>query len=152
MGNTHPGLLDEVLDAHGGAKRWATARRIRAQVRSGGLLIRTRVPGNRFADYEITVEPAQRRAVLDPFPKDGLRGVFDSGEARIEVENGAVIESRANPRAAFSGSSGLRRNLRWDALDSTYFAGYAMWNYLTTPYLLTREGVEVWEGEVEREW
>jgi hypothetical protein len=22
-----------------------------------------------------------------------------------------------------------------------------MWNYLTTPYLLTREGVEVWEGE-----
>ena len=147
MGNTDTGLLDEVLDAHGGAERWAAARRIRSRVRSGGLLIRTRVPGNRFADYEVTVEPAERRAVLDPFPKDGLRGVFDSGEARIEAEDGAVIESRANPRAAFSGGSGLRRNLRWDALDSTYFAGYAMWNYLTTPYLLTREAVEAREGE-----
>jgi hypothetical protein len=147
VGSMHSGLLEEVLDAHGGTKRWAAARQIRARVRSGGLLIRTRVPGNRFADYDLTVEAAERRTVLDPFPKDGLRGVFDSGEARIEAEDGAVIESRTNPRAAFSGRTGLRRNLRWDALDSTYFAGYAMWNYLTTPYLLTREGVEVREGE-----
>jgi hypothetical protein len=42
-----------------------------------------------------------------------------------------VVASRDNPRAAFFGRAGLRRNLRWDALDSTYFAGYAMWNYLT---------------------
>ena len=46
-----------------------------------------------------------------------------------------------------SSALGLRRNLRWDALDSVYFAGYAMWNYLTAPYLLTREGVEVGEGD-----
>ncbi|MEV2211290.1 hypothetical protein AB0H86_07400 [Streptomyces sp. NPDC050997] len=26
-----------------------------------------------------------------------------------------------------------------------YFAGYAMWNYLTAPYLLTRPGVVVRE-------
>ncbi len=38
----------------------------------------------------------------------------------------------------FTGSSGLRRNLRWDALDTAYFAGYALWNYLTTPIMLTR--------------
>jgi hypothetical protein len=147
VADTGPGLLDEALDAHGGAQRWAAARRIRARVRSGGLLIRTRVPGNRFADYEATVEPAERRSVLDPFPTDGRRGVFDRGEARIESADGAVTESRTNPRAAFSGGSGLRRNLRWDALDATYFAGYAMWNYLTTPYLLTRDGVDVREGK-----
>ncbi len=32
-------------------------------------------------------------------------------------------------------------------LDTAYFAGYAMWNYLTTPLLLTRDEVEVSEGE-----
>ena len=69
------------------------------------------------------------------------------GESRIEALDGAPIESRADPRPVFFGRSGLRRNLRWDALDSVYFAGYAMWNYLATPYLLTLDGVETREGE-----
>jgi hypothetical protein len=140
-------LLDEVLEANGGLERWQAARTIRARVRSGGLLLRTRVPGNRFSDYHLTAAFHQPRAVLDPFPGEGRRGVFDNGEVRIETTDGEALESRASPRSAFGGLSGLRRNLRWDALDSTYFAGYAMWNYVTTPLLLTREGVEATEDE-----
>jgi hypothetical protein len=140
-------LLDEVLAAHGGGERWRAARRISARVRSGGLLVRTRMAGNRFADYRIEVEVAEPRAVADPFPRDGERGVFDRGAVRVETADGEVLESRTDPRPAFFGRSGLRRNLRWDALDSIYFAGYAMWNYLTTPLLLTRDGVETTEGE-----
>jgi len=140
-------LLDEVLEAHGGVERWRAARTIRARARSGGLLVRTRVPGNHYADYGLTVEVGVPRAVADPFPTHGRRGVFDRGEARIETATGEIVESRPDPRPEFFGRSGLRRNLRWDALDSTYFAGYAMWNYLNTPYLLTRKGVEVREGE-----
>jgi hypothetical protein len=140
-------LLDEVLEAHGGLERWRAARTIQARVRAGGFLLRTRVPGNRFADYRLTVDVREPLAVMDPFPKAGHRGVFEGGAARIETEAGEVVVSRDDPRAAFFGRAGLRRNLRWDALDSTYFAGYAMWNYLTTPLLLTRDGVEVSEGD-----
>ncbi len=140
-------LLDEVLEAHGGVDRWRAARRIRARVRSGGLLLRTRVPGTRFADYTLTVDVDEERSMADPFPREGIRAVFERGAVRIETHEGEVVESRADPRPAFFGRSGLRRNLRWDALDTTYFAGYAMWNYMTTPYLLTRDGVEVREGE-----
>jgi len=139
-------LLDEVLNAHGGLERWRTARAIHARVRSGGLLLRTRVPGNRFADYRITVDVHEARTVLDPFPSAGQRGVFEGGAARIESHEGQVIDSRAHARSAFFGRSGVRRNIRWDPLDSVYFAGYAMWNYLTAPYLLTREGVQVSEA------
>jgi len=145
------GLLDQVLEAYGGLERWQEVRTIRAQVRSGGFLIRTRVPGNRFADYRLTVGVQEPRAVIVPFPRTGQRGVFDRGEARIESEGGEVLASRANPRAAFFGRAGLRRNLRWDSLDATYFAGYAMWNYLTKPLLLTLDGVRVAEGEQWRE-
>jgi hypothetical protein len=67
--------------------------------------------------------------------------VFDRGDVRIETRDGELINARRNARAAFAGLSGLRRNLRWDALDAAYFAGYAWWNYLATPMLLTREGV-----------
>jgi hypothetical protein len=82
---------------------------------------------------------------------DGQLGVFERGEARIETDRGVVVAARSDPRSDFSGVSGLRRNLRWDPVDSAYFAGYAMWNYLTTPYLLTREGIELSEGEVWKE-
>ena len=139
-------LLDEVMEAHGGLERWQGARSVHARVRSGGLLIRTRIPGNRFADYRLTVHVHEPRAVMEPFPRARERGVFERGEARIERDDGEVLASRSDPRAAFFGASGLRRNLRWDPLDSAYFAGYAMWNYLTTPYLLTSNGLEVSEG------
>ena len=109
--------------------------------------MRTRFPGNRLGDYELAVEVGEPRATMDPFPEAGRRGVFDRGRVRIESRAGEVLESRDDPRAAFSGASGLRRNLRWDPLDSAYFAGYAMWNYLTTPLLLTVDGVRVREGE-----
>ena len=77
------GLLDEVLEAHGGLERWRSARSIQARVRSGGLLLRTRVPGNRFADYRLTVDAQEPRAVMDPFPREGTRGVFERGMSRV---------------------------------------------------------------------
>jgi hypothetical protein len=138
-------LVDEALEAHGGAARWQAAKRVQARARSGGFLLRTRVPGNRFADYSLTVDLDEPRTIMDPFPEPGIRGVFAPGEARLEREGGEVVASRRDPRKAFLGRSGLRRNLRWDALDATYFAGYAMWNYLSFPLLLTRPGVETRE-------
>lgn len=143
-------LLDEVIDAHGGLERWRSVRSITARVRSGGLLLR-RFPGNRLADYEGRLDLHEPRAMLFPFPEPGRRAVFDHGEARIESDRGEVLASRTRPRPEFFGLSGLRRNLRWGPLDAAYFAGYAMWNYLTTPYLFTRDGVEVREGEPRRE-
>jgi hypothetical protein len=139
-------LLDEVLEAHGGAERWKAVRRVHARARSGGFLLRSRVPGTRFADYDLTVDLDERRTVFDPFPEPGIRGVFERGEARLERGDGEVIASRSDPRSAFFGRSGLRRNLRWDPLDATYFAGYAMWNYLSFPALLLRQDIEVTEA------
>jgi hypothetical protein len=144
-------LLDEVLEAHGGAERWREAQTVNARVRSGGLMLRTRVPGNRFADYRLTADLRRPHAILDPFPRAAERGVYEDGAVRIETADGEPLESRAQPRAAFFGLSGLRRNLRWDALDSAYFAGYAMWNYMATPALLTRDDIDLHEGEAWEE-
>jgi hypothetical protein len=140
-------LLDEVLEAHGGLDRWRAAASLEAKIRSGGLLLRTRVPGTRFAAYRAEVAVAEPRVVFDPFPREGQRGVYEHRRARIEDKSGRTVAEREDPRVAFSGLSGLRRNLRWDALDATYFAGYAIWNYFTTPLLLTRGGIELSDGE-----
>ena len=140
-------LLDEVVEAHGGIERWMAVRAIRGRVRSGGLLIRTRVPGKAFRDARLEVAGAEPVGSATPFPRDGQRAVYDHGAVRVETLDGEVVESREHPRELFFGRAGLRRNLRWDALDSIYFAGYAWWNYLSAPFLLARDDVRVHEIE-----
>jgi hypothetical protein len=63
---------------------------------------------------------------------------------RVESDAGEPLASRAEPRAAFAD---LRHNVWWDDLDTLYFAGYAIWNYLNTPFLLAGEGFETEEIE-----
>jgi hypothetical protein len=41
-------------------------------------------------------------------------------------------------------------NTPWDALHRAYFNGYALWTYLTTPFLLAMDGVRVEETEAWR--
>ncbi|WP_445169802.1 hypothetical protein ACTXG7_11070 [Mycolicibacterium sp. Dal123E01] len=138
-------LLDEVLDAYGGAERWRSIVTITARGQLGGLLPK-RFPGSRLSNFAVEVTLAEQRTVLHDFPRPGQRAVFDHGEARIETSDGEAIDTRTDPRSAFFGLSGIRRNVRWDPLDTTYFAGYAFWNYLTAPHLLTHHGVTVTDG------
>lgn len=140
------GLLDDVLTAHGGLERWQGVAAVNVHGSFGGLL-RRRFPGNRMADLVARVQLDEPRTVIEEFPKTGQRAVFDRGDVRIETRGGEVIGARQDARVAFSGLGALRRGVRWDALDAAYFVGYALWNYLSTPLLLTREGVTVTEGE-----
>jgi hypothetical protein len=90
---------------------------------------------------------ADQRAVFHGFPRDDQQAVFDQGDVRIETSGGELIAARRDARTAFTGLSAVRRNVRWDALDATYFAGYAWWNHLSAPLLLTRRGVTCTEGD-----
>ena len=78
----------------------------------------------------LTREP---RLTFFDLPESGLRSeLIAKDEVRIIDGNGTIVAQRMNPRATFRGLA----RLTWDALDFTYFAGYALWNYLTTPFLL----------------
>ena len=143
-------LLDEIVEAHGGLDAWRGTDRVRLRARSGGLLLRTRAPGDGFADVQVEVGIGSVHASAAPFPGPGRRGVYADGAVRIETDAGEVVESRRNPRPCFFGRAGIRRNFRWDELDLVYFAGYAWWNYLNHPLLLTREDVAVVEAEPMR--
>lgn len=138
------GLLEEVLEAHGGLARWQGAETLTARVRSGGFAFRSHFTGRALAEFEATVSTREPRSVLAPYPGPGRHGVFTPGEVRIESDGGEVIASRSDPRAAFRG---LRHNIWWDDLDTLYFAGYAIWNYLNAPFLFAEQGYETREIE-----
>ncbi|MFD4503714.1 hypothetical protein [Streptomyces sp. NPDC058457] len=141
-------LLDLVLDAHGGLQRWQDARTIHAEGSIGGLLWSLRGQEGILATTDATVDVQQQRLVFDGFTGPALRGLFTPGRVAVERQDGEVVAERSAPRDAFAGHG---PNTPWDRLHALYFAGYALWNYLTAPYLLTRPGVVVEELEPWRD-
>jgi hypothetical protein len=143
-------LLDKVLTAHGGAQRWRSVSAITARGRLDGLLP-NRFPGNKLANFTVEVQVGEQHTTLCDFPQVGKRALFDRADVRIETHDGEQLDTRTDPRSAFFGLRGIRRNVHWDPLDVAYFAGYAFWNYLTAPLLLTRDDITVTEGETWQE-
>lgn len=127
-------MIDRILDCHGGLELWNTLSEIELNMSASGFLFTTkRVP---TVDHvRMVLNTREPHVVTHDHPAPGQRTVFD-GRVRILDADGAVLRERLDPRAEFP-------KWRWDALDFAYFSGYAMWNYLTLPFLLRRPGVEV---------
>lgn len=137
-------LLDLALAAHGGRERWQRATTIHARAVVGGIALPRRGQGELFADTDVTLDVQRQHAVFAGFTGPGRRGVFTPGRVAVEDADGTVLRERHRPRAAFDG---LGPADPWDELHGLYFGGYALWNYLTVPYLLTFPGVRTEEVE-----
>lgn len=145
-------LLELAIEAHGGAERFAAAPELVADLHVGGAALAMRFQRGKLADYQGRVSTTEPHVVLSPYPRPGHRGVFDRNSVRIESDGGEPVAERRDPRAAFRK---LRRNLWWDDLDLLYFAGYALWNYVCTPFIFQRPGFELdemepWDEDGER--
>ncbi|WP_371641749.1 hypothetical protein [Streptomyces mirabilis] len=137
-------LLDLVVEAHGGLDQWRQAHTIRARGAIGGVLWDLRGRPGILATADMTADVQQQRLAFEGFTGPDLRGVFTPERVTIERRDGEVVAERTSPRDAFTSQD---QDTPWDDLHVLYFAGYAMWNYLTAPYLLTLPGVVVEELE-----
>lgn len=138
------GLLREVLEAHGGFERWDTAQTVRLRMTSGGWAFRMRFCPYVLKDAEVKVFLKDQRVEIRPYPKPGQMGLYEKGVVKILGEDGQVVAESTQPRKAFGT---LRRKIYWDAIDCLYFSGYALWNYLSAPYLLTMTDAKLTEEE-----
>jgi len=139
-------LVEQAVTRHG-AVAFDGASELVADVACGGSAFALRFKRGALTRFEGRISTGFPRSVLSPYPKPGLRGVFERDRVRIETDDGEPVAERRDPRAAFRG----RRNLWWDDLDLLYFAGYALWNYMTTPFIFRRPGFELEEIDPWRE-
>jgi hypothetical protein len=136
-------LVEEAVAAHGGAGLWESASEVSVQISSGGLAFASKLQGHAVRDVEARVSTRGQHVILAPYPGPGERGVLDEdGSVRIETDAGELVTRRANPRGAFGD---LRHKLWWDRLDILYFATYAIWTYVSTPFLFGRADYRVSE-------
>lgn len=137
-------LLDKVITAHGGARRWRELSTVRATIVTGGALWGVKGLVQDPNPREMTVSLHEQRASLCPYGAPDQRTSFTPDRIAIEKLDGRVVAERRNPRESFAGHE---LHTPWDALHRAYFNGYALWAYLTAPFLLLMPGFEVTEIE-----
>jgi hypothetical protein len=86
----------------------------------------------------------EERSSVFPYGASDQRTVFTTQRIAIEKLDGTLVAERRAPEDSFAGH---QMTTPWDALHRAYFNGYALWTYLTIPFLLTMDGVRVEETE-----
>ncbi|MBL8490903.1 MAG: hypothetical protein JNM82_09005 [Rhodocyclaceae bacterium] len=136
-------LLGQALAAHGGLEAWRRVERIEAALSSGGLAFAMHGQGSALLGLRACVHPHRRRVELAGYTGHGRTGHWTPDRVTIRDAGGNALADRDFPRRSFDR---LGRLVRWDAPDMLYFAGYALWNYLSFPFLLAEPGVVVAEA------
>src|ERR1700741_1740928 len=97
------GLLDAVLEAHGGLPRWRTFASVEATIVSGGKLWDIKGQPRDPAPRRMTVALQREWASLQPFGAPDQKTDFTPDRVAIETLDGRVVAERANPRASVAG-------------------------------------------------
>jgi len=133
-------LIGLSIEAHGGLDRWNQLRQISATFAPGGIGLKqrgqeafTRMP------TRVTVDTREQKTTFAPFLAEGQCGIFEPDRTTVETVDGAILEELRDPRDSFKG---MPAGTPWSATQLAYFAGYAMWMYLTVPFSLSRDGIE----------
>jgi hypothetical protein len=144
-------LLELALAAHGGLDRWREIERMTATLTLGGALFALKGrPEGLGGVVQASVATRSPRVTFVSFA-GSASGAFEPDRVELTAADGEQTE-RESPRAAFS-DHGL--DTPWDDLHVLYFAGYALWNYLATPFIFTGPGFAVeevapWDEDGER--
>jgi len=144
MNNHNCDLLNQVLRAHGGLERWREFSIVRANIVSSGLLWGMKGLKQDSIPRQMTVWLHEQRASLMPFGAANQRTAYSPERIAIESLDGKVVAERFEPRTSFQGHA---EDTPWDPLHRAYFNGYALWSYLTMPFLFAWPGVTAEELE-----
>lgn len=133
-------ILNDILDAHGGLAYWHSLESIEIVYSADGFLFTAKGVAP-LKQARMTIYTSRPEVIAHDHPAPGLSTHW-FGDERVEIVDaqGRVLQSREHPRTAFGG---LRRFFRWDALNFAHFSSYAMWGYLTAPFLFLQDGVKV---------
>jgi hypothetical protein len=141
-------LLARILDAHGGMDRWNRYEKVEATIVSGGGFFPLKGVAQDPSPRRMTVWLQEERSSVSSYGAPDQRTMFTPDRIAIEKLDGTLVVERSAPRDLFAGH---QMSTPWDALHRAYFNGYALWTYLTTPFLLAMDGVRVEETEAWRE-
>ncbi|MEK6424424.1 MAG: hypothetical protein V4801_32970 [Burkholderia gladioli] len=137
-------LIDFVLEAAGGLERFRSFRRVSATLHHTGVIWRLKQREGVLTDSRVHVDLHEQRVSHAPFSPTTDHSIYTPSRVEIRNENQGLVEALDAPRASFDG---FEMETPWSNPQLAYFAGYTMWTYLTSPFLLRHPGVQATEIE-----
>lgn len=137
-------LLEVAIAAHGGWERWQRVSKLNARMTAGGTIWSVKGWPEGYVDVDCTVLAHRQHSEYAPFLKAGQRGIYEPTKTKVVTDSGLTLDGRVSPRSFFEAHT---IPTPWDQHHLLYFTGYAMWTYLTTPFLFRLPGVETEEIE-----
>jgi hypothetical protein len=134
-------LLDKAVQAHGGLDNWNTFGTVSAGLDIGGAIWHLKGQPDMFKDIELTASLRAQQLVMTS-PQNGWSGTFTPDVVQLGALDGRPLEERNSPRTSYEGQI---QATPWDRLHALYFTGYALWTYLTIPFLYTLPGFQTEE-------
>jgi hypothetical protein len=141
-------LLNDAIDASGGLTRWNRLSRFTLHLSLGGTLFAQAGHTGHFKDV---IAEGSTRTQSVRFT--GITGgqecaSFQPDTVTIESLDGQILRTWRNTDPAIPAHA---THPLADELHLVFFCGFAIWNYLTTPFLLARPDVTVEELSPWRE-
>jgi hypothetical protein len=127
-------VLELALEAHGGVQRWHGVKQITATLSLTGALFDLMGQPGGLGRTHATARAGEPVIEFEPFATAD-HGLFRPDQVSVR-RDGQTLDRRT-PRQSFDGHG------QWDDSHLLYFTGYAIWNYLCTPFLLTWPGFTV---------
>lgn len=145
-------LLNTAIEAHGGLRRWRQFQTLRAELSIAGAIWDVKRQPGLLTDKTFEIRTHEERLSITPFLDATSRMIFTPARQVLETIAGSPIETREQPERAFQGQT---RETPWDQFQVAFFAGEALWTYLTLPFLYTYPGfqseeIESWTENGER--
>jgi hypothetical protein len=137
-------LLELAVEAHGGLERWTRLKEVKAHATVGGGIWGLKGWPDALKDVRFVIDPHRQHTESWSLPNAGTHSLYETMRTAILGENGEIVEQRDSPRRTFDGHTLMTR---WDVHHMIYFSGYAIWTYLTTPFLFTLPGFKTEEIE-----
>ena len=135
-------LLDRVIARHGGLRRWNRITALEGDMSITGSTWPRKGWPDALKDVHVSAHAQIQWISYMPFTGENKRSRCTPDLTIIETLDGQVLKKRRDPRSAFESHTA---QTQWDDLHIAYFSGYAMWNYLTTPFVFAGEGFAVEE-------
>lgn len=138
-------LIEFVLDAHGGERRWQQATSVSAQVHVRGPFWASKGQPDLLGRESVVADVHRQRIAMTPVGAGGTLE-FDGSTDRVTItgRDGHAVDELAAPRTSMAGFTG---GTAWTRTQAGYFISYATWTYLVEPFLVTLPGVQAREIE-----
>lgn len=131
-------LQQQMLEAHGGLERFRRFSFLTARLHQFGILWDLKGKPDTLTHANVRVNLREENVSHWPFHPTQSRSCFTPDEVTIETPEGEFVDKLSQPRASFAG---FAMETHWSDPQLAYFAGYTMWTYLTSPFILALPGV-----------